>query len=292
MPRLKAVDPNYRYSEAVSAEIMSSRSNSNAYRYQHVTTGVLLDDFRFNKSAPKVGNSFPDFDLLTTTGEHICRGRYLGRKPVLLVFGSITCPMTASSIPPLQRLYAAFGDRVEFVMLNVREAHPAEHYEQPNTFEQKLRHAVALKTRHDIPWTVAVDDLDGALHRLLDTKPNAAFLMDADGRIAFRSLWAGDERALRDALQRVVNGQSPYKSQSAAMLAPMIRGIGYFPDVLTQAGPRAAREMLLAAPPIALAAGMAGLFRRLPSAKRGVAAFLTLGIAMTAAISSLVWLPF
>jgi len=45
---------------------------------------------------------------------------------------------------------------------------------------------------------------------------------------------------------------------------------------LEQAGPQAMRDMLLAAPPIAILGRIAGTFRRLAPDRRGIPAFLTL----------------
>ena len=184
--------------------------------------------------------------------------------------------MTASSIEPLKRLHAQFGDRVTFVTLNVREAHPAENMAQPGTLEQKLKHARRLKQQFDIPWTVASDDIDGPLHRTLDTKPNAAYLTDVDGQLVFRSLWAGDERALRTTLQSVVDEQPLVANESTYTVGSLVRGLGYFHEVLQQAGPQAMRDMLLAAPPIAILGRIAWTFRWLAPDHRGIPAFLTL----------------
>ena len=151
---------------------------------------------------------------------------------------------------------------------------------QPRTFEQKLEHARRLKQQFDIPWTVASDDIDGTLHRALDTKPNAAYLMGVDGRLVFRSLWAGDDQALRSALQSVVNEQPLAASESTYTVGPLVRGLGYFHEVLQQAGPQA---MLLAPPPIAILGRIAGTFRRLAPDHRGIPAFLML-IGMIGAI--------
>lgn len=93
----------------------------------------------------------PDFDLPTTDGGRIRKEDFVGRCPLLLTFASITCPMALSGVPDLKQLHARFGDRVEFVTLYVREAHPGERYPQPDTAEQKLAHARAYKKRTGIP---------------------------------------------------------------------------------------------------------------------------------------------
>ena len=121
------------------------KSNTSKYRYDRVTMGILMSDFAFSKDSAAPGDLFPDFKVASTDGETILKERFLGKRPLLVVFGSATCPMTASSIESLKRLYARFGNRVAFVTLNVREAHPAENTTQPRSSEQKLEHARRLK---------------------------------------------------------------------------------------------------------------------------------------------------
>ncbi len=96
--------------------------------------------------------------------------------------------MTASAGPTLKRLHAEFGDRIPFLTLYVREAHPDERYPQPQDLETKRRHAQDYRQRDALPWPVLVDSLDGDLHRRLDPKPDALYLVDGEGTVAFRTL--------------------------------------------------------------------------------------------------------
>lgn len=89
--------------------------------------------------------------------------------------------MTASSRDGLQVLHERFGDRVRFVLVQVREAHPGERTPQPTSLEEKHAHALRLKELLAAPFEVAVDDIEGSFHRSLDPKPNAAYLIGADG---------------------------------------------------------------------------------------------------------------
>jgi hypothetical protein len=166
------------------------------YRYQHFTTSLLIHDGAFHKAATRPGEMFPEFNLPTTDGARVTTQDY-AEHPLLLVTGSITCPMTASAMPALKRLYSQCGDDVAFVMLNVREAYPGENFPQPDSMEEKIDHARALKDFYRLPWIVAVDDLDGTLNLAMDAKPNSAYLMDRDGRVVFRSIWA---RGLRGSI--------------------------------------------------------------------------------------------
>jgi hypothetical protein len=170
--------------------------------------------------------------------------------------------MTASAGPALKRLYAAFGQRVAFITLYVREAHPGERYPQAASFEQKLAHARAYQQRDQIPWPVAVDDVDGSLHRALDAKPNAAYLMNQDGTVAFRTLWSNDEAILRDGLEAGVQGRNAGERQPH--LVPMVKGMGSMDEVLGLAGQQARRDVRREVPPMYLMARLASPFRPLP----------------------------
>ncbi len=254
------------------------------YRYKRFTTSLLFRDLRFRKEAAAPGDSFPEFELVTTDGSNLVNQNVFRDKPVIFIFGSMTCPMTASAAPSVQELYDEFGDRVEFIMLYVREAHPGEYFAQSETIEEKLDYSRALKEFYDIQWTVAADNVDGDLHRALDPKPNSAFLTDKDGTILFRSLWASDYCALRHALDAAANGRIPKMTQSVRMIGPVIRAMGHVQEVMARGGPQAVRDLWLAGFPMALAGRVATLFSSLTPDQRGLAAVGTLAISTLAMV--------
>ncbi len=257
------------------------------YRYKRFTTRLLFRDLRFGKEAAGPGDSFPSFELLTTNGDRLVNNDVFGHKPVLVIFCSMTCPMTASAAPSVQELYDEFGDRVDFIMLYVREAHPGEHFTQSETMEEKLEHARALQELYDIQWTVAADNIDGDLHRALDPKPNATFLMNSEGTILFRSLWAADQDALRQALDAVTAGRLPERKQSETLLGPVARAMGQVQEVMKRGGPQAVSDLWRAGFPMALAGRVATFFTPLSPDQRGIAAVLTIAFGMLAALGML-----
>jgi thiol-disulfide isomerase/thioredoxin len=274
-----------------SAVHQITSSTDKDYRYKRFTTGLLFHDLRFGKDAAAPGDAFPEFELITTDGDHLVNSDVFGDKPVLVIFGSMTCPMTASAAPSVEELYGEFGDRVDFIMLYVREAHPGEQISQAESMEEKLANAQALKNLYGVQWTVAVDNIDGKLHRALDPKPNSAFLMDKGGTILFRSLWASDYEAMREALTAVANGRTPDTMQSVRMIGPVVRAMGHVQEVMTRGGPQAVRDLWLAGFPMALAGRIATLFSPLSPDQRGIAAVLTLVLGMLATISlALAWI--
>lgn len=231
------------------------------YRYPHFHTRLLIDDMSF-RTGPRPGEPMPDFDLPTTDGGRVQKSSFAGRIPLLLTMGSVTCPMTADGDPTLKRLHQQFGDQVAFVTLYVREAHPGDRYPQPDSFEQKMAFAQELKDRDGLPWPVAVDDLEGTLHRQLDPKPNAAYLVDRDGRVAFRALWSNDrEDVLRKPLEQVVAGK-PLAAEHQGRIIPMMRGVARMDRMLEQSGPTARRDVLRSAPPVYAMARLTELARR------------------------------
>ena len=262
----------------------------NEYRYERFTTRLLFRDLRFASDSAAPGDSIPDFELITTDGKRLKRSDVFRDKPVLIIFGSMTCPMTASAAPTVQALYEEFGDRIEFIMMYVREAHPGERFSQPDSIADKLEHSEALKEFYDIDWVVAADNIDGDLHRALDPKPNSAYLMDSGGTILYRSLWAADGRALHDALDAVVAGRILDNQQSVAFIGPVIRAMGQVQAVMERGGPQAVSDLWRAGFPMAFAGRVATLFSPLSPDQRGIAAVLTLLlVTLTVMVMLSVW---
>lgn len=260
------------------------------YRYKKFTTRLLFRDLRFRKGAAKVGDQLPKFEVFTTECVRTAIENLAQGKPVLLIFGSLTCPMTASAVPVLKDLYWEFGERVKFVMLNVREAHPGEYYPQPEAVEEKLAHTKELARLYAMPWAVVSDDIDGRLHRSLDPKPNSAYLINNDGTIVFRSLWASDQRALQQALQSVANGEKPVRSESTALVGPVSQAMGHVQEVMERAGPQAIKDLWWGAFPMALAGRLATVFSTQSPGQRGIYAVLTLALLFIIIVASIgIW---
>ena len=225
-----------------------------SYRFDHLRLRAVLNDMYFTRSDPGPGDQIVDFDLPTIDGGRF-RGRDLAESaPVLLVFGSYTCPVTESAAPGLRDLHARFGDRVRFVMVNVREAHPGASVPQPGSMAEKTIHAAQLRDLHDFSFEVAVDDIDGSLHQAMSPKPNSAYLLGRDRTILFRAHWANATGALATALEAVVTGQPLSRRQSRGPTRPIWPTARYVARVLDRAGSGAWRDMWFAAAPLAAAA--------------------------------------
>lgn len=221
------------------------------YRLEHMTLSDVLRDMYFNGIDPGPGDRVPEFDLPTLGGGRFRSRDLAERGPALLIFGSSTCPMTDNAAPGLNKLYQRFGKQVRFVIVNVREAHPGNAYPQPKALDAKMMHAKRLHEIYGFEFEVAVDDVDGALHRALSPKPNSAYILGNDGKILFRAHWANDTPALGAALDAVVAGESLYRTQSGGVLRPMLRILRHIAPVLDRAGSGAWADMWRVVPPLA-----------------------------------------
>jgi len=197
--------------------------------------------------------------------------------------------MTASAGPALKRLFAEVGDRVAFLTVYVREAHPGSQYPQPVTLDEKIAHDRAYQKRDGIPWIVAVDDIAGSFHRSLDPKPNNTYFVDEDGRIVFRMLWSNDETGLRRGLDVLLSADpAAHAGERKARTVPILRGIGMMDEVLGGPGDAARRDMRRALPVAYAIARLARAFRPLPPLGRTLGAIATVALAGTAG-AALAW---
>ena len=110
-----------------------------------------------------------------------------------------------------------------------------------------MRHAADWARLDQMPWTVAVDTLEGAVHNAYGPLPNSAYLIDKTGRVAFRALWAGQESLLRDRieelLRREASGEDPVNlGQQENLIIPLIHGAAEFDHAVARGGEKAKQD--------------------------------------------------
>ena len=156
------------------------------YNYDRFHPRTLAEDVKLvrHPQGPHLGDPAPDFVLEDTEGRK-WRLSDLRGKPVVLVIGSGTCPLTQGNLPALQELYDDYQDRSTWLMLYVREAHPGENMPGHKSYEQKRSQANYFKSMTGTSWPIMVDELDGRVHKDYGLLPNSTFLIDADGNVSF-----------------------------------------------------------------------------------------------------------
>lgn len=138
--------------------------------------------------AAKVGAPAPDFEASTIDGTTVRLSDFRGIGHVVIMTGAVTSPMCAVEIPALNQLQEEFESRgISFFLLYTKESHPAENYPAHSSIQQKVAHARDLKRLEDVRFPILIDSLDGKIHRVYGTWPNALFVIHKDGRLIFRS---------------------------------------------------------------------------------------------------------
>ena len=145
------------------------------------------------------GDVAPPFTLRSADGKRTASLADLrDRKPVVLIFGSYTCPPFRDVYPTLERLYQSYGDRVAFYYIYIREAHPEDGWKMPRNQREGIavndpktmaeRTNVAQQAcayfKTKIPGLV--DTMDDATDRAYAAWPSRIFLVNVDGKIAVR----------------------------------------------------------------------------------------------------------
>ncbi len=122
---------------------------------------------------------------------------FLGKSPVLLVFGSYSCPNFRTAAPALNALYAMYGKAVPFLMVYIREAHSTADWQSTrneregvslkpaNTMDEKSSYANLCVRKLNIPFPAVVDQLDGKVEAAYQAWPSHAYLVDKQGIVRY-----------------------------------------------------------------------------------------------------------
>ena len=220
-------------------------TTTRAYNYRHF--GPEHYDFR-RFDGPKPGDEAPDFEAVTLEGETVELSDFRGRW-VVLETGSLTCPITDSKVHVMDELQKEFED-VVFILLYTREAHPGEHYDAHDSFEEKLERARTFAAEYDVERTVLVDDVGGTAHRKYGGMPNSVHVVNPEGVVVMRGDW-NDVPTVRAVLENrdenrvyerdIYRGNPVFFTQKKGVVS-----------VLTDAGPRAVWDFIKHAPTLAL----------------------------------------
>lgn len=151
-----------------------------------------------NDPGPRVGAPAPDFDLPEFgSGKRVRLRDRRGKTPVVLVFGSYSCPNFRASADALKAMHKTYGAKIPFLLVYIREAHAANNWQstrnlrdgvalQPAaTMAEKQSHAALCSRKLHLPFPAVVDGMDNATEKAYGAWPSRAFIVSVDGRIAY-----------------------------------------------------------------------------------------------------------
>jgi tetratricopeptide (TPR) repeat protein len=147
---------------------------------------------------PKVSEPAPNFTLPdVVTGKNVSLHDFRGKTPVVLVFGSYTCPNFRSSADALKALQVKYGTKAQFLLVYIREAHADGDWQstrneregvalpQAQDVAEKQNHAVMCTRALHLPFQALLDGLDNKVESSFAAWPSRAFVIGLDGRIRY-----------------------------------------------------------------------------------------------------------
>ena len=145
----------------------------------------------------KVGDAAPDFKLKSMDGSReVQLSSFRTNKPVVLVFGSYTCPPFRDHVGSLEQLYERNKDKAAFFMVYIREAHPTDGwvvprnekqgiaFKDPATLGERARMAETACSSLKIEIPCLVDGIDDAVNKAYSAWPDRVYIVDRSGKIA------------------------------------------------------------------------------------------------------------
>ncbi len=147
-----------------------------------------LSDYDLTRfPGPKAGEMAPDFELTSLDGGPLKISSFKGRWLVIET-ASTSCMMYARNVDKIGLLRKKYPD-VEWLLAYVREAHPGGRRPAHTSVGQKLALAKSLQTDFGETRQVAIDTLEGDMHRAYGSLPNMAYVLNPDGKIVYRCDW-------------------------------------------------------------------------------------------------------
>lgn len=182
----------------------------------------------FASTAPAPGEPAPRFVLPDLDGGEVALASLMGVRPLVLVLGSESCPVFRHRRHWLRALERRYRERVNFLAVYTREAHPVvspspytgEPWDlwvnrlsgvriyDPLSLSERIGRAARARASLDVTIPVAVDRMDDAVWRAYGAASSPAFVIDRDGRVAARQVWS-DPGALADVLDRLLVETAP-----------------------------------------------------------------------------------
>jgi hypothetical protein len=149
---------------------------------------------------PKVGDPAPDFTLRPPDGgAPVTLSKLVGPKPVVLVLGNFTCGPFRALYPDVEAAHRRHQDRATFLMVYVREAHPADGWamvsnekvgvsvKQPATLAERAQVCDRFRAMVKPAVPVVVDDVADPVGTAYSGMPARLYVIDRAGRVAYKS---------------------------------------------------------------------------------------------------------
>ncbi len=184
--------------------LIDDRDSRRRPRPEHPSVSTLVLSVRNQEmgslqSGPNVDEIAPDFTLRSLDGEVVTLSEQVGDQPIVLIFGNFTCGPFRGHAGDFEKMYERYQDRAKFYLVYVRETHPEDGWfsrnnrrygieiSQPTNNGERLEVAQMCQQHLDLDLPFLVDTTDDAVGAAYSGMPNRLYLIDSEGRIAFKN---------------------------------------------------------------------------------------------------------
>ncbi len=150
------------------------------------------------EGGPQINGLAPEFDLAQAGQERRVRlSSFRGKTPVVLVFGSYSCPNFRYASEALNALFERFGRQAPFFLIYIREAHASGDWqsttniregvtvEPARSMQEREDHAAMCTRALHLKFPSLVDSMDGSVETAYAAWPSRAFVIGRDGRVRY-----------------------------------------------------------------------------------------------------------
>ena len=175
---------------------------------------------KYDLSAPEEGDIAPDFQLSDTRGENpLTLSRFRRQKPVALIFGSFTWPPFVRQSVSLHQLYQQYYQRIEFLVIYIREAHPIDGWDvnspnritDPKTTEERCQVAAECQQAMQYGIRTYLDEIYDPVMKAYAAWPERLYLIDLKGKVVYASglgPWGFKPEELQQAIDGLLAGST------------------------------------------------------------------------------------
>jgi tetratricopeptide (TPR) repeat protein len=157
-----------------------------------------LEQAASTSSGPHLQEMAPDFDIPDpASGKNVRLRDFRSKTPVVVIFGSYSCPNFRSAAGALKTFQKNYGSKIPFLLVYIREAHAGDNWQSTRnvregvsltaatTLADKQAHAATCRRELRLPFPALVDGMDGAVESAYNAWPSRAFVIGVDGRILY-----------------------------------------------------------------------------------------------------------
>jgi hypothetical protein len=167
---------------------------------------------------PRVGERAPDFSLRDLDGREVRLSDYRGHMPVVIEFGSLSCPIVTGRCNQLDKRAEYYKGKAQFLFIYGNEEHPGNEEKRSTSFGtfwalpqakdylDRCEHARQFRNTMKTSRRILVDE-DGAANvsAQYGIRGHGMVIVDAQGRISA----VGDGISLLADLDIILSGLSP-----------------------------------------------------------------------------------